>query len=187
MLTCTYAALSGPASCRLRHPLSKDSFLSWLSAPHSSAFCPPPAAASPLPLKPANTTAALELLPSASLLQKHQVPPGDLSHAQNLPPPPPGPGAAHSSASRPSLCSLLSFCRRTTAAGLSTAPPRVPLCLARQYPPCPPATQSGGSLSRAAHARSLAWDSEHFMSLLPRPCPSQAPARLSLQEMHLAK
>lgn len=41
--------------------------------------------------------------------------------------------------------------------------------------------------SRAAHARSLAWDSEHFMSLLPQPARSRTPARLSLQETHLAK
>uniref|UniRef100_H3DHZ3 Pleckstrin homology domain containing, family A (phosphoinositide binding specific) member 1a n=1 Tax=Tetraodon nigroviridis TaxID=99883 RepID=H3DHZ3_TETNG len=78
--------------------------------------------------------------------------------------------------------------RNTAAAPLSTAPPRAPPSLARQCPPCPPATQSGGLPTRAAHARSLAWDSEHFMSLLPRPSGhSQPPARLSLQEMHLAK
>eukprot|EP00066_Takifugu_rubripes_P012069 XP_011601335.1 PREDICTED: pleckstrin homology domain-containing family A member 1-like [Takifugu rubripes] len=75
----------------------------------------------------------------------------------------------------------------TAAVPLSTAPPRVPLSLARQYLPCHHATQSGGLLSRAAHARSLAWDSEHFMSLLPRPCHNHPPARLSLQEIHLAK
>ncbi|XP_056147784.1 pleckstrin homology domain-containing family A member 1-like isoform X2 [Lampris incognitus] len=71
----------------------------------------------------------------------------------------------------------------------STAAPRAPLSLARPYLPCHPATQSGGLLSRAAHARSLAWDSEHFMSLLPRPSHrhSHAPPRLSLQETRLAK
>ncbi|XP_071399631.1 pleckstrin homology domain-containing family A member 1-like isoform X3 [Centroberyx affinis] len=69
----------------------------------------------------------------------------------------------------------------------STAVPRGPPSLARPYLPCHPATQSGGMLSRAAHARSLAWDSEHFMSLLPRPSHSHAPPRLSLQETRLAK
>ncbi|XP_017286964.1 pleckstrin homology domain-containing family A member 1-like isoform X2 [Kryptolebias marmoratus] len=75
-----------------------------------------------------------------------------------------------------------------TAAGpRSTAAQQVPPSLARQYLQCRRATQSGGPLSRAAHARSLAWDSEHFMSLLPRPIHSHTPARLSLQETHLAK
>ncbi|XP_055082996.1 pleckstrin homology domain-containing family A member 1-like isoform X4 [Periophthalmus magnuspinnatus] len=61
----------------------------------------------------------------------------------------------------------------------STAHPRVPPSLARPYLSCQHLSQSGG------HAHSLAWDSEHFMSLLPRP--SHVPARLSLQETHLAK
>ncbi|XP_008427429.1 pleckstrin homology domain-containing family A member 1-like isoform X2 [Poecilia reticulata] len=69
----------------------------------------------------------------------------------------------------------------------STAAQRLPPSLARPYLPCHHATQSGPMLSRAAHARSLAWDSEHFMSLLPRPVHSHAPARLSLQETRLAK
>ncbi|XP_050932593.1 pleckstrin homology domain-containing family A member 1 isoform X5 [Lates calcarifer] len=77
--------------------------------------------------------------------------------------------------------------RNTAAVPLSTAAPRVPPSLARPYLPCHHATQSGGLLSRAAHARSLAWDSEHFMSLLPRPSHSHTPARLSLQETRLAK
>ncbi|XP_023130458.1 pleckstrin homology domain-containing family A member 1 isoform X3 [Amphiprion ocellaris] len=75
----------------------------------------------------------------------------------------------------------------TAAVPLSTAAPRAPPSLARPYLPCHHATQSGGLLSRAAHARSLAWDSEHFMSLLPRPSHSHPPARLSLQETRLAK
>ncbi|XP_071336324.1 pleckstrin homology domain-containing family A member 1-like isoform X2 [Trachinotus anak] len=75
----------------------------------------------------------------------------------------------------------------TAAVPLSTAAPRAPPSLARPYLPCHHATQSGGLLSRAAHARSLAWDSEHFMSLLPRPSHSHTPARLSLQETRLAK
>ncbi|XP_028323848.1 pleckstrin homology domain-containing family A member 1-like isoform X2 [Gouania willdenowi] len=75
----------------------------------------------------------------------------------------------------------------TAAVPLFTAAPRVPPPLARPCLPCPHATQSGALLSRAAHARSLAWDSEHFMSLLPRPNHSHAQARLSLQETHLAK
>ncbi|XP_072293574.1 pleckstrin homology domain-containing family A member 1-like isoform X4 [Eucyclogobius newberryi] len=69
---------------------------------------------------------------------------------------------------------------KTAAAPLhSTAHPRVPPSLARPYLPCHHLSQSGG------HAHSLAWDSEHFMSLLPRP--SHVPARLSLQETRLAK
>ncbi|XP_047207731.1 pleckstrin homology domain-containing family A member 1-like isoform X8 [Girardinichthys multiradiatus] len=68
-----------------------------------------------------------------------------------------------------------------------TAAQRVPPSLARPYLPCHHATQSGGILSRAAHARSLAWDSEHFMSLLPRPIHSHTPARLSQQGTRLAK
>ncbi|XP_067372465.1 pleckstrin homology domain-containing family A member 1-like isoform X3 [Channa argus] len=75
----------------------------------------------------------------------------------------------------------------TAAVPLSTAAPRVPPSLARPSLPCHHATQSGGMLSRAAHAHSLAWDSEHFMSLLPRPSHSHTPTRLSLQETHLAK
>ncbi|XP_034754916.1 pleckstrin homology domain-containing family A member 1-like isoform X3 [Etheostoma cragini] len=75
----------------------------------------------------------------------------------------------------------------TAPVPLSTAAPRVPPSLARPYLPCHHATQTGGQLSRAAHARSLAWDSEHFMSLLPRPIHSHTPARLSLQETRLAK
>ncbi|XP_031679474.1 pleckstrin homology domain-containing family A member 1 isoform X6 [Oncorhynchus kisutch] len=63
----------------------------------------------------------------------------------------------------------------------STAATRGPPSLARPYLQCHP-TQSA-LLSRAAHARSLAWDSEHFMSLLPRP----SHARLSLQETRLSK
>ncbi|XP_069549008.1 pleckstrin homology domain-containing family A member 1-like isoform X1 [Brachyistius frenatus] len=80
-------------------------------------------------------------------------------------------------------------CLNTAAVPLSTAAPRVPPSLARPYLPCHHATPSGGLLSRAAHARSLAWDSEHFMSLLPRPSHSHShtPARLSLQETRLAK
>ncbi|XP_013764848.1 pleckstrin homology domain-containing family A member 1-like [Pundamilia nyererei] len=78
-------------------------------------------------------------------------------------------------------------CLNTAAVPLSTAPPRVPPSLARPYLQCHHATQSGGVLSRAAHAHSLAWDSEHFMSLLPRPSHSHTPARLSLQETRLAK
>lgn len=70
----------------------------------------------------------------------------------------------------------------------STAAQRVPPSLARPYLPRHHATQSaGGTPSRAASARSLAWDSEHFMSLLPRPIHSHTPARLSLQETRLAK
>ncbi|XP_029376624.1 pleckstrin homology domain-containing family A member 1-like isoform X3 [Echeneis naucrates] len=75
----------------------------------------------------------------------------------------------------------------TAAVPLSTAAPRAPPSLARPYLPCHHTTQSGVLLSRAAHARSLAWDSEHFMSLLPRPSHSHTPARLSLQETRLAK
>ncbi|XP_057703724.1 pleckstrin homology domain-containing family A member 1-like isoform X3 [Corythoichthys intestinalis] len=78
----------------------------------------------------------------------------------------------------------------TAAAPHSTAVPRAPPSLARPYPPRHPASQIGampGPSSRAAHARSLAWDSEHFMSLLPRPARSRTPARLSLQEARLAK
>ncbi|KAK6328662.1 hypothetical protein J4Q44_G00006400 [Coregonus suidteri] len=63
----------------------------------------------------------------------------------------------------------------------STAANRGPPSLARPYLQCHP-TQ-GALLSRAVHARSLAWDSEHFMSLLPRP----SHARLSLQETRLSK
>ncbi|KAL0964488.1 hypothetical protein UPYG_G00324500 [Umbra pygmaea] len=63
----------------------------------------------------------------------------------------------------------------------STAAGRGPPSLARPYLQCHP-TQ-GAPLSRAAHARSLAWESEHFMSLLPRP----SQARLSLQESSLSK
>ena len=63
----------------------------------------------------------------------------------------------------------------------STAANRGPPSLARPYLQCHP-TQ-GALLSRAVHARSLAWDSEHFMSLLPRP----NHARLSLQETRLSK
>nr|XP_057913979.1 pleckstrin homology domain-containing family A member 1-like isoform X5 [Doryrhamphus excisus] len=89
------------------------------------------------------------------------------------------------------LCLLLPpvRCLSTAAAPHSTAAlPRAPQSLARPYPPCHPVSQSGGPpLSRAAHARSLAWDSEHFMSLLPRPTRSRTPARLSLQEARLAK
>ncbi|XP_061645193.1 pleckstrin homology domain-containing family A member 1-like isoform X4 [Phyllopteryx taeniolatus] len=81
--------------------------------------------------------------------------------------------------------------RSTAAAPHSTAAPRAPPSLARPYPPRHPASQIGAMppppSSRAAHARSLAWDSEHFMSLLPRPTRSRTPARLSLQEAHLAK
>ncbi|XP_030011446.1 pleckstrin homology domain-containing family A member 1-like isoform X2 [Sphaeramia orbicularis] len=78
-------------------------------------------------------------------------------------------------------------CLNTAAVPHSTAAPRVPPSLARPYLPCHHVTPSGGLLSRAAHAHSLAWDSEHFMSLLPRPSHSHAPARLSLQETRLAK
>uniref|UniRef100_A0A8C5C990 Pleckstrin homology domain-containing family A member 1-like n=1 Tax=Gadus morhua TaxID=8049 RepID=A0A8C5C990_GADMO len=76
----------------------------------------------------------------------------------------------------------------------STAPPRAPPHLARPYLPlCPPApgpltppsttsSSSGGGggplVSRNALVpRSLAWDSEHFMSLLPRPSHAH-PSRL---------
>ncbi|XP_057703729.1 pleckstrin homology domain-containing family A member 1-like isoform X7 [Corythoichthys intestinalis] len=90
------------------------------------------------------------------------------------------------------LCLLLPPVRSlsTAAAPHSTAVPRAPPSLARPYPPRHPASQIGampGPSSRAAHARSLAWDSEHFMSLLPRPARSRTPARLSLQEARLAK
>eukprot|EP00063_Salmo_salar_P085226 XP_014060061.1 PREDICTED: pleckstrin homology domain-containing family A member 1-like isoform X3 [Salmo salar] len=63
----------------------------------------------------------------------------------------------------------------------STAANRGPPSIARPYLQCHP-TQVA-LLSRAVHARSLAWDSEHFMSLLPRP----NHARLSLQETRLSK
>ncbi|XP_038152034.1 pleckstrin homology domain-containing family A member 1-like isoform X3 [Cyprinodon tularosa] len=78
-------------------------------------------------------------------------------------------------------------CLNSATVPHSTAAQRVPPSLARPYLPCNHATQGGGMLSRAAHARSLAWDSEHFMSLLPRPIHSHTPARLSLQETRLAK
>ncbi|XP_038152032.1 pleckstrin homology domain-containing family A member 1-like isoform X2 [Cyprinodon tularosa] len=85
--------------------------------------------------------------------------------------------------------SRIGECSSTNSATVphSTAAQRVPPSLARPYLPCNHATQGGGMLSRAAHARSLAWDSEHFMSLLPRPIHSHTPARLSLQETRLAK
>ncbi|XP_030011449.1 pleckstrin homology domain-containing family A member 1-like isoform X4 [Sphaeramia orbicularis] len=85
--------------------------------------------------------------------------------------------------------SRIGECSSTNTAAVphSTAAPRVPPSLARPYLPCHHVTPSGGLLSRAAHAHSLAWDSEHFMSLLPRPSHSHAPARLSLQETRLAK
>ncbi|XP_019715741.1 pleckstrin homology domain-containing family A member 1-like isoform X1 [Hippocampus comes] len=89
------------------------------------------------------------------------------------------------------LCLLLPPVRSlsTAAAPHSTAAPRAPPSLARPYPPRHPASQIGAmpAASRAAHARSLAWDSEHFMSLLPQPARSRTPARLSLQETRLAK
>ncbi|XP_068183684.1 pleckstrin homology domain-containing family A member 1-like isoform X3 [Antennarius striatus] len=86
------------------------------------------------------------------------------------------------------LCILrTNHLRNMAAVPLSTAAPRVQPSLTRTYLPCHHATQSGGLLSRAAHAHSLAWDSEHFMSLLPRPSHNHAPARLSLQETSLAK
>ncbi|XP_047207726.1 pleckstrin homology domain-containing family A member 1-like isoform X3 [Girardinichthys multiradiatus] len=81
----------------------------------------------------------------------------------------------------------VSTCRNTATVPRFTAAQRVPPSLARPYLPCHHATQSGGILSRAAHARSLAWDSEHFMSLLPRPIHSHTPARLSQQGTRLAK
>lgn len=63
----------------------------------------------------------------------------------------------------------------------STAPSRAGLSPLSRPPvsasPCPPA-QSGEA------PRSMAWDSEHFMSLLPLPRPQ---ARLSLQETRLSK
>ncbi|XP_062320289.1 pleckstrin homology domain-containing family A member 1a isoform X3 [Osmerus eperlanus] len=65
----------------------------------------------------------------------------------------------------------------------STGAPRAPPSLARPYLQCHPSQSA--LLSRAAHARSMAWDSEHFMSLLPRP--GRARPRLSLQETPLAK
>ncbi|XP_071235588.1 pleckstrin homology domain-containing family A member 1-like isoform X2 [Salvelinus alpinus] len=84
-----------------------------------------------------------------------------------------------------SLVLLPVHCLRSTVAvppnPHSTAATRGPPSLARPYLQCHP-TQ-GALLSRAAHARSLAWDSEHFMSLLPRP----SHARLSLQETRLSK
>ncbi|XP_028982881.1 pleckstrin homology domain-containing family A member 1-like isoform X5 [Betta splendens] len=78
-------------------------------------------------------------------------------------------------------------CLNTAAVQLSTAAPRAPPSLARPSLPCHHATPSGALLSRAAHARSLAWNSEHFMSLLPRPSHSHVPTRLSLPETRLAK
>ncbi|XP_023182990.1 pleckstrin homology domain-containing family A member 1-like isoform X3 [Xiphophorus maculatus] len=78
-------------------------------------------------------------------------------------------------------------CLNTATVPRSTAAQRLPPSLARPYLPCHHATQSGAMLSLPAHARSLAWDSEHFMSLLPRPVHSHPPARLSLQETRLAK
>lgn len=59
----------------------------------------------------------------------------------------------------------------------STAPSRAGLPLSRPPQPCQP-TPSGEV------PRGLAWDSEHFMSLLPLPRPQ---ARLSLQETRLSK
>uniref|UniRef100_A0A3P9JJM0 Pleckstrin homology domain containing, family A (phosphoinositide binding specific) member 1a n=1 Tax=Oryzias latipes TaxID=8090 RepID=A0A3P9JJM0_ORYLA len=73
------------------------------------------------------------------------------------------------------------------AAPVSTAAPRLPASLPRPHPQCHSASPSGGLLSRAAHGRSLAWDSEHFMSLLPRLNHSNTTARLSLQETPVAK
>ncbi|XP_046885494.1 pleckstrin homology domain-containing family A member 1a isoform X2 [Hypomesus transpacificus] len=65
----------------------------------------------------------------------------------------------------------------------STGAQRAPLSLARPYLQCHPSQSA--LLSRVAPARSMAWDSEHFMSLLPRP--GRARPRLSLQETPLAK
>lgn len=71
------------------------------------------------------------------------------------------------------------FSLRSTllAAPVSTASSRVTPSLGRPALPCQP-TQN------AAVPRGLAWDSEHFMSLLPLPRPH---ARLSLQETRLSK
>ncbi|XP_019903070.2 pleckstrin homology domain-containing family A member 1a isoform X2 [Esox lucius] len=80
----------------------------------------------------------------------------------------------------PPVCRLRSYAA-VPPAPHSTAATRGPPSLARPYLQCRP-TQ-GALVSRAAHARSLAWDSEHFMSLLPRP----SHARLSLQETRLSK
>lgn len=77
--------------------------------------------------------------------------------------------------------------RNMATAPVSTAAPRLPASLPRPHLQCHSASPSGGPLSRAAHGRSLAWDSEHFMSLLPRPNHSSTTARLSLQETPPAK
>ncbi|XP_030641960.1 pleckstrin homology domain-containing family A member 1a isoform X3 [Chanos chanos] len=58
-----------------------------------------------------------------------------------------------------------------------TVPTRSTTPLPRQALPCLPS-------QNAVVPRSLAWDSEHFMSLLPLPRPH---ARLSLQDTHLSK
>lgn len=75
--------------------------------------------------------------------------------------------------------SLFFFSLRSTllAAPVSTASSRVMPSPGRPALPCQP-TQN------AAVPRGLAWDSEHFMSLLPLPRPH---ARLSLQETRLSK
>uniref|UniRef100_A0A3P9KQD7 Pleckstrin homology domain-containing family A member 1 n=1 Tax=Oryzias latipes TaxID=8090 RepID=A0A3P9KQD7_ORYLA len=78
-------------------------------------------------------------------------------------------------------------CLNMAAAPVSTAAPRLPASLPRPHLQCHSASPSGGLLSRAAHGRSLAWDSEHFMSLLPRLNHSNTTARLSLQETPVAK
>ncbi|XP_029106601.1 pleckstrin homology domain-containing family A member 1-like isoform X4 [Scleropages formosus] len=79
---------------------------------------------------------------------------------------------------------------------LSTTATRVLPGIARPYPPCQPPPRvpfpsPAASRTRALSAHSLAWDSEHFMSLLPRPVPGGVPpgraARLSLQEARLSK
>ncbi|KAG7492660.1 hypothetical protein MATL_G00017040 [Megalops atlanticus] len=80
----------------------------------------------------------------------------------------------------------------------STAATRAPPSLARPSPQCPPPLSAVSSppaaRARSLAGRSLAWDSEDFTSLLPRPsqqggaqAPARARARLSLQEGRLSK
>ncbi|XP_036379612.1 pleckstrin homology domain-containing family A member 1 isoform X3 [Megalops cyprinoides] len=80
----------------------------------------------------------------------------------------------------------------------STAATRAPPSLARPSLQCPPplsaVSSPPGARARSLAGRSLAWDSEDFTSLLPRPsqrggvqAQAQARARLSLQEGRLSK